>query len=82
MFCHPFFLFNDCHAPLRGPQELNAGPGVGGFLKLLKKITTQTKNWSNGHQLCSHLLFSFSNVLDTVYRHISDSYDWSKVKDL
>ena len=32
-----FFLFNDCHASLRGPQDLNAVPGVGegGFLKLL-----------------------------------------------
>ena len=68
-----FFLFNDCHAPLRGPQDLNARGRGGGFLKLLEKITTQTKNWSNGHQLCSHLLSSYSNVLYTVYRHISDS---------
>ena len=68
------FLFNDCHAPLRGPQDLNAGSGVqkGGFLKLLKKLLLKL-NWSNGHQLCSHLLFSYSNVLYTVYKHISDS---------
>ena len=39
------FLFNDCHAPLRGPQDLNAGPGVGegGFLKLSKKLLLKLK---------------------------------------
>jgi hypothetical protein len=36
-------------------------------LKLLKKITTQTKNWLNGHQFHSQLLFSYSNVLYTLY---------------
>ena len=40
-----FFLFNGCHAPLRGPQNLNAEPGVGegGFLKLLKKLLLKLK---------------------------------------
>jgi len=49
------------------------GRGGGGVLKLLKKFTTQTKNWSIGHQFCSQLLFGYSNVLYTVYRDISDS---------
>ena len=49
------------------------GRGGGGVLKLLKKFTTQTKNWSNGCQFCSWLLFSYSNMLYTVYRLISDS---------
>jgi len=60
----------------RGSQDLNARLGVGeggGVLKLLKKFTNQTKNWSIGRQFHSQLLFSYSNVLYTVYRHISDS---------
>jgi len=58
----------------RGLQDLNARPGVGeGVLELLKKFTTQTKNWLNGRQFHSRLLFSYSNVLYTVYSHISDS---------
>jgi len=46
-------------SPTRGPRNLNAGPGVGegGVLELLKDFTTQTKNWLNGPQFRSQLLF-------------------------
>jgi hypothetical protein len=40
-------LCNNTHARKAGHQNMNSlhGVGEGGVLKLLKKITTQTKKW-------------------------------------
>ena len=92
------FLFNDCHAPLRGPQDLNAGPGVGegGFLKLLKKLLLKLKTGQmaiNFALTCSSaILMCFTQSTDTFLTHnwwiLNFLHlwwimcDWSKVKDL
>jgi len=59
----------------RGSWDLNAGLGVGegGGPWALKKIYYSNEKLVNWLSICSQLLFSYSNVLYTVYRHISDS---------
>jgi len=56
----------------RGSRDLNAGPGVGeggGVLKLLKKFTTQMKNWSRPSILLSVALQLFQCALHSLQTH-------------